>query len=296
MGAEVTLIHVIDRDADDYALFARLLQANQRFIIRGNHDRLTRQELRSVHLSQRLLEVPAVACRQIKLSMRQAKLPPGAARRHPARPSREARIEMGATRVTLLRPKSAERSLPPTLTLNCVFVREVDPPPDRQPVDWRLWTAESIETPEDCWQVVDDYRTRWVIEEFILAIKSECAVQERQLESQEALMRLLTVMAPIAWHMLLLRVLARAEPEAPASTILTPGMLEVLERTELRYPLPEHPTAKDALLTIAGMGGFLKHNGMPGFRTLAHGEQKLLALVQGYELGRRVAAEGLPSG
>jgi hypothetical protein len=46
-----------------------------------------------------------------------------------------------------------------------VYVREVTPPADEQPVEWMLATTEPVDTAEQILAVVDSYRARWVIEE-----------------------------------------------------------------------------------------------------------------------------------
>ncbi|HEX8441816.1 hypothetical protein [Archangium sp.] len=56
-----------------------------------------------------------------------------------------------------------------------------------------------------------------------------------------------------------------------------------------RVALPAQPTAREATLALAGMGGHLKHNGEPGWLTLGPGYEKLLMA----ELGWRAALGNL---
>jgi hypothetical protein len=65
--------------------------------------------------------------------------------------------------------------------------------------------------------------------------------------------------------------------------VLTPTQLQVLRR-RYRKPLPAEPTARDVLLAVAAIGGHLKRNGEPGWQTLGAGYEKLLTLVEGWEL------------
>jgi hypothetical protein len=48
--------------------------------------------------------------------------------------------------------------------------------------------------------------------------------------------------------------------------------------------LPAKPTVREALYALAGLGGHLKNNGDPGWRTLSKGWRKLLAYEAGYDL------------
>jgi hypothetical protein len=91
------------------------------------------------------------------------------------------------------------------------------------------------------------------------------------LESRHALENALAILAPIACQLLHLRSVARRTEVAPASQVLTPTQIEVLRALSVRHPLPKNPTARDALLAIAGLGGFLKRNGEPGWQTIGRG-------------------------
>jgi hypothetical protein len=88
-------------------------------------------------------------------------------------------------------------------------VREVETHGDEEPVEWTLVTTEPIDSPQAVERIVDAYRARWVIEEYLKVIKSGCAYEKRQLESFETLINALAIFIPIAWRLLLLRTLAR---------------------------------------------------------------------------------------
>ena len=174
--------------------------------------------------------------------------------------------------------------------MNIVRAVEIDPPPGEAPVDWMLYTSLPVDSPEQALEVIDLYRRRWLIEEFFKALKTGCAFEKRQLESVHALLNLLAVSVPIAWHMLRLRTLARVEPNAPGASLLTAAQLHCL-RQELGKPgrmlLPKEPTVRQVLLAIARLGGHLANNGDPGWITLGRGLQDLLLLERGYLLARR---------
>jgi hypothetical protein len=67
----------------------------------------------------------------------------------------------------------------------------------------------------------------------------------------------------------LMRSAAQERKAAPASTVLTQDELYVLNaKARKRCLLPEDPTVRDALWSIAALGGHLKRNGPPGWKTL----------------------------
>lgn len=278
--ARRALVHVMDREGDDYGLFALMLENQYRFVGRLMHNRLLDADAEK--LEDALAQIKCVVTREVTLSSRPAGLrSPVQKRIHPPRDRRVARLAIGATRVTLRRPSTQPRDRPATLALHVVRVWELETPEGESPIAWVLVTSEPIDTEAQLLQVVDWYRARWTIEEFFKALKTGCAYEKRQIEDLHGLQNVLALFTPIAWHLLLLRSQARDEPKQPATDVLTPTQFKVL-RAFARKPLPEKPTVRDAYLAIAALGGHIKHNGDPGWQTLGRGYEKLITLVEGW--------------
>ena len=123
----------------------------------------------------------------------------------------------------------------------------------------------------------------WVIEEFFKAPKTGCSFERGQLESMHTLQNALALFIPIAWSLLRLRTLARDYPELPASAVLEPVEITVLQRMKL-VPSRSTLTAREALLAVAQLGGPLKPNGEPGWLVLGRGHQELIAMAAGFRL------------
>jgi hypothetical protein len=280
------IIHLMDREADDYALFAQFRRLGTRAIVRLQYNRFLASPLvkGARQLQDALATVVALETREVPLARHSvAGRGPGDRKTHPAREARLARLAVGAIAVTLKRPRHADDTLPPSQRVNVVRVWEIDAPLGESPIEWALLTTEPIETPAQVLQIVDWYRTRWMIEEYFKALKTGCAYEKRQLEDLHALSNALALFAPIAWRLLVLRSEARVRPDQPASAVLPADELHVLTLTA-RKPLPRSPTARDILLAIAGLGGHLKRNGDPGWLTLARGYEKLLSFTVGWNL------------
>jgi hypothetical protein len=269
----------MDREGDSFELLARF--SPHRFVVRAAYDRRVLDEERKPSL---LLEVGAraelVFCRTPRLSARQ-----NAGRqekKHPSRDARAARLGVSATRVHLRRPsglpaQSADGTpLPKEVEVNAVFVREVDAPEGEAPIEWTLYTTEPIDTPEAIADIVDIYRTRWMIEEFFKALKTGCAFSSRQVESLKTSQTALALTLPIAWRLLLIRALDRNHPDAPASAVLSPLELVVLAALTKRQPAQLRSVA-DVAAALAKLGGHLKSNGAPGWQVLGRGWLKLTA-------------------
>ena len=276
-------IHVMDREADSYALLAALADRTRDFVVRSFQDRVLvdhEGKLREVARAAR----PSLR-REVPLSPR-PRIPGPKGERHPARRFRIANLSVAAISVELPRTGDSNKAEPATIKLNVIHVSEKKPPSGQPPVEWFLLTSLPIDTPQAIAFAVDCYRARWVIEEFFKALKTGCQYESRQLESADSLLNALAIFAPVAWRLLLLRHLARNDAKAPATTALTEQQLQVLDAV-VKNPLPARPTVRDAMLAVAALGGHLKSNGDPGWLVLGRGLHDLLLL----ELGWRAREE-----
>ena len=279
LAGRVEAIHVMDREGDQYALLAALAEASRSFVIRSFQDRRLAGEdearLRAVACSARV-----TLRREVPLSPRpHIRGPMG--ERHPARRHRVARLSFAATTVELKRTPDARKSSSATLRLNVIHVFERKPPPGQPAVEWFLLTNLPIDSDLAIGFAVNCYRARWTIEEYFKALKTGCQFEKRQLESAHSLLNALAILAPVAWRLLLLRHLARARKKAPATNALTEKQLEVL-RAVAKKPLPTRPSARDAMLAVAALGGHLKSNGDPGWLVVGRGMHDLLLLELGW--------------
>jgi hypothetical protein len=277
LAGRVQAIHVADREADQFELLAALSKADRPYVIRSFQDRRLAESdegrLRAVASTAKV-----TLRREVPLSPRPKIFGPKG-KRHPARRSRIARLSFAATSVELKRT---------SLPVNVIHVFEQKPSPGEPAVEWFLLTNLPIDTDEAIAFAVDCYRARWTIEEYFKALKTGCQFEKRQLESAHSLVNALAILAPVAWRLLLLRHLARAKERAPASNALTGKQLEVL-RAVAKQPLPSRPSARDAMLAVATLGGHIKSNGDPGWLVLGRGMHDLLLLEMGWRA--REAAE-----
>lgn len=286
------VIHIADREGDSYDLMAALLGAKQRFIIRvrvpgrRGRDIATAKEAGWSTVHQVAAACEGMLERDVPLSRRKASSAPQARRVHPPRKMRMARLRFAATSIEIPRPQYLRDPVPATLRLNLVHVFEPAPPEGEPPVEWLLYTTEPIDTPAAVADAVDNYRTRWTIEEFNAALKTGCSYEKREFVSRHALLNMLAVTLPIACEILWLRSRCRSHPDAPASEVLTPQQLTILRKMGQRK-LPAAATAGDALYAVAALGGHQPNNGPPGWKVLARGMELLLAYEAGWEAHER---------
>lgn len=294
----VKVIHVMDREADCFALAATLVAAGEFFVIRVKDDRVLADGNR---LFANLAGMGLKLFRTIRLNARAPA--PGAKQNktNPPREEREAELEIAGGDATIARPSHAPRNLPKSLNLNYVYVREPNPPPGCEPVVWRLMTNLPVATQEQMTRVVDIYRARWTIEDFNKALKTGCAFLRHQLESYGAICKLLALLLPVAWMMLKLRHAADHDPEAPATEVLSPGQLHILrglhDKDFPKSPMPKKPSVQDAMWAVARLGGHFRKNGKPGWLTLGRGMHRLLEAELTLEaLGIRIGSKQIGAG
>lgn len=291
-------VHVMDREADDYLLLVAL--KGMRFVVRSKYPqrnvRLGPKSKEEFHLDEWLASLDGQSFREVAISGRGTSEFGGSKKldinqRYPPRASRMAKLRWKAGQIFIRKPDHIPGSAP-QLQLNVVQVFEPKPPKGEEPIEWTLLTSEPVSTAEEVETVIDTYRARWCIEEFFKALKTGCAYERRQLESARALINALGIFLPIAWQLLRMRTIATTAPHAPARAVLTEVELEMLPFL-LERELPTDMTADQAVLYVAQAGGHLRHNGRPGWQTLARGYEKLLlgefAYRAGYERALRDA-------
>lgn len=286
-GTGAAIIHIADRESDSYALMATCLLENQRFIFRARNNRNTLHNGVLVPIRDLIDGADVVLEREVPLSRRLAASSPRSQLAHPPRESRVARLCFSQTKATFKRPRITGAHMPKTIEVNVLHVFEQDAPEGQEPVDWLLYTTEPLETKEQIENVVDYYRCRWQIEELNKALKTGCVVQERRLESLDALTTMLALSLPIAVELLALRTLARSDSSSPAELVMHKQELAALRHMSER-PLPKDPTVRDALWCIAGLGGHIKNNGPAGWQVLQRGMEKFMLFAAGW-----CAAKGL---
>jgi hypothetical protein len=281
-GGRVQLVHVCDRGADNFDVFAHLHEKGDSWVIRA--AQLTRKV--------RIADKPLVKLGEV---MRSAPLL-GTYQVHVAancnQTARWAQVEVRALSVTLVRPREGStafvldhhiRELP----TNVVQVQEIDPPKNTTPLQWALYTRESVSSFNACLRVIEYYEQRPIVEEYHKCLKTGLQIEERQYDSADRLRPVIGVICVQAVRLLQLRHVARQAPETPARKLVPPEWQEVLGKV-LRNPRPLN-TVRDFIRGVASLGGFLgrKSDGEPGWKTIWRGLETLLVALRGFRAARR---------
>lgn len=258
------IVHVFDREGDVFEALEAIDELGDGFIIRAARDRLLETDFpERDYLAEAAAFAPIRGCIDVAIHAR------------PGRSARSARLELRSAQVTLAPPRNRKR-VGAGIGLSVVSAVELDPPPGEERICWLLLTREPCSSVPEVVSIVRDYCSRWLIEEFHMALKTGCSLEKRQLHTFARLANVLAILNPIAVHLLALRHLARTQDSLPASVALPPSKLIALRI--LRPKLPPDPSVRDALRAIAQLGGFLarKGDGEPGWRTLWLGYRELI--------------------
>jgi len=190
--------------------------------------------------------------------------------RTPQRKAREAELTVRAKRIRLKPPYRKDDSLP-EVTLNVIWVRETNPPPGEEPIEWLLLTSLPIKTFRQVKQAIAYYAARWPVEVFFRTLKTGCRVEHLQLRTVARLRRCLMMYKIIAWRVLYVTMLGREAPDLPCDVLFSEEEWKSAWTICSKEPLPRQaPPLKTFLPMIARLGGYKgrKGDGPPGPKTM----------------------------
>jgi len=218
---------------------------------------------------------PVLFTNTISIRGRKAKVSCETRGRRQARESRQTEVEVRATVVTLRPPYRPDRKLP-TVTVNVVLVRELNPPEGEDPVEWLLLTNLPINDAEQVRQVIHSYSVRWMIEVFFRTLKSGCRVEGRLFQHIERLLSCLAAYLIVAWRTLYVCRLGRSCPDVSCEAIFEPAEWKAVCRV-VRGEVPSQPPSLSEMVKmVAQLGGYVnrKRDDPPGPQTVWLGLQR----------------------
>ncbi|MBI3302393.1 MAG: IS4 family transposase [Deltaproteobacteria bacterium] len=219
---EVRWVRRCDRGADIYEHLQRCRELGHSFVVRAAQDRavVTVASGQRTSLFATARAVSALGECELELRAR------------PQHPARRARLHVGATPVELCAPRRPGQGAGGLLPLPCTVVRvwEVTAPVGVEPLEGVLLCDPWVCDWEQALECVQQYATRWLIEDYHKALKSGLGAERLQLETATGRMAAIALMSVVAVRPLVLRESVRLQPEAPATEAgLAPLELEVLQ-------------------------------------------------------------------
>ena len=277
-AAMVTVVD--DREGDIYAKWASLPQTNFHLLSRAAQDR-------SLAGGGTLF---AAAATFAVAGRRRIELPG----REPGQAKRTAEVELRYGEVEVCRPlHERDRSLPETIRLRLVEVRETNPPAGVEPLHWRLLTTHAITDAAGAWQTVDWYKMRWVIEQLFRVMKTQgLQLEDSQIASADRLLKLAAVATKAACVDLQLVQERDGKHQLPATDVFTEAEIDTLEAlvptlegTTDRQKNPHAPASlARAGWVIARLGGWNCYYKPPGPITMRRGMEQFYSIHRGRQI------------
>lgn len=274
----------VDREGDRYWTLKALRDSGAWFTVRSTYAHRfviagktrQRRRLRHVAATGEIRAIHEVALRD-----------------RPNRAARVARVRVRTAAVTVDATEALtdERM---ALPLNVVDVCEIGTMPrGEEPLHWRLLTNHPVVTAEDVDAILQGYGRRWKIEELHRVWKSgACRVEESQLRSAERVIKWAILTVVTAARIERLRVLARTQPDAPASVEFNEHELRAITLMKRKYAkrtetIPDTtPSIADAVRWLAELGGHAGRpsSGKPGAVTIRRGLEFITPVAIALEL------------
>lgn len=257
------VVTVCDREGDIYDLFYESQQIDGKFLVRAKHNRSLGND-KLWHFMQQQVVADTYA---IEVPEKENY------------PSREAQVEIRFAPVPLKFPSDRPRANRiPDIQAWAIYVCEINPPTNCEPVEWMLLTNVPVLCAADALERVAWYKIRWLIEIFHRILKSGCRVEHARLEKNHRRIPYLTLKSIVAWQLLLLTHFHRILPTQPALALLSS-----IECTALysaiynKLPYQISFNARQATRWLGQLGGFLarRSDKEPGPTHIWRGWQRL---------------------
>jgi hypothetical protein len=281
---------VADSEADLYEFFVqgKAASGSVDWVVRACQNRRLEEEAdEAAYLRQELLAQPVLFTKTIHIRGRpQPVVTCSKRRRQQARVSRTIEVEVRARQVTLRPPRRPDQKLP-QVTVNAVLVREINPPPGEEPVEWLLLTSLPIDDVEEVRQVIECYCVRWMVEVLFRTLKSGCRVEGRRFEQLDRQLRCLAVYLIVAWRTLYVCRLGRSCPDASCEAIFEAAEWKAVYRVVTNRQPPKRPPALAAMVRmVAQLGGYVDRRRVdpPGPQTVWLGLQRMHDLATCWKL------------
>jgi len=279
LGSPERCVHVGDRESDIYELFCLAQEIGTGFLVRVQTNRLAELPAEASPSSgahrvfTQLASVAWLGHHKVVIN---------------GECNEKATLRVKFCSVKTLPPIGKQKRYAPQ-TLSYIHAQEVDPPLDRDPIDWKLVTNLPVNDLADAVEKLDWYAMRWKIEVFHKIMKSGCRAEDAKLQTAERLVKLLALITVVSWRIFWITMSAREKPLAKPETILTPVEIATLDHIDAARLRPRiiHRTVATYLLQIAMLGGYLARtrDPPPGNMVVWRGLTRLQDIAFGISIG-----------
>ncbi len=263
-------ICVGDRENDIYEAFVENLStpSNMDILIRCSYNRRLSSEESHVKLIDSIGVKPILGKLKVELKGR------------PGKKNRVAILEVRQVKRKLKAPFRKDRILP-DIDMTLVQAKEINPPSDRDSIEWNLLTSMAVKDLSDAVTIIQYYKCRWEIEVYFKILKSGCRVQDLQLETASRLKTALTLYMILAWRIQYIMMLTRQLPNILANEVFSEIEIEAIYVLYKKKVPKKTPKLKIVATMLAQQGGYLnrKNDPPPGPKAFWVGFSKLSTTI-----------------
>lgn len=265
----IPLVQVFDREADIADLFNYAGKYRQAFLVRSHYNRKEQNSERT--LQDCIGQMSPAGQIQRPILDKQGK-------KH----WRTCEVRFGLVHLTDIQKP-----------LYVIDLQQVEPLENHDDAHWTLLTPLPVTDLAQAENLIEVYAKRWTTcEDFHKCLKTGCAIEERQLNSPQALFNAITLLSLLAIALLRTRHLAQTSAEQSAEQILTPNEFKFAQILDAKYLMPIDRTLckKNSvlwlILLLGRMGGHqgMKNHGLPGWQSIWAGWKYFQILVDGFNL------------
>jgi hypothetical protein len=283
------IIQVCDREADIAEVINHAIKYNQGFVINSSHDRSLKDS--TLKISDLINKLPVATI--VKRPILDAR-----GKEH------QLDCQIRFSKVDL------EGISKPIYVVNLKQIEEFpkketsDEVEQQSLANWTIITNLKVKYADNAIEVLDIYNHRWrTCEDLHKCLKTGCQIQERQLQSSQALLRTIAMLSLVAIQLLRLRHLSENQVLTPIDELLSEDEIQVAQITAKQYLKPidetfcKPNTALWFVLLMARMGGHqgIKQSGMPGWQTIWKGLYHFQTLVDGFIMSKNFLIQNTPT-
>jgi len=272
LPANQQVLLIQDREADIFAFLATPRRDTVHILVRACHPRLVEVAGNGspMKLTEAIASAPVLGTFDVSVP------------RKPGEPERTATLALQIMEAKALPPANQLPGEPnepqPIWVLQATEVSSSA----KQPIHWLLISTLAVHDLKMGCQMVAYYTRRWMIERLHYTLKSGCQVERLQVDDAHTLGNVLALYYMVAWRLLYVTHLARAEPNKAANTILDRTEILVLSHLAKR----KITTVQEAITEIAKVGGYTPYKGAkpPGVKVMWNGLRQIEAMAQGWAM------------
>ena len=272
LGQPERCVHIGDRESDIYELYCLARELGTHFVVRTVVDRLAGDGDHTV--AAEMLNAASAGEHAIDV-------------RTDGDTVERIRFDIRTKRMRVCPPIGKQKRYP-CLDLTVIHATEIEAPEGRKPILWKIVTDIEVTSLEEAVEKLRWYAMRWKIEVFHKVLKSGCRAEDAKLRTADRLANLLALFCIVSWRVLWMTMIARAEPDADPSAVLTAAETAILDRVvpNTGNRGAESNTLRLYMIKLARLGGYLARNSdpPPGNTVVWRGWRRLIDMQIGVEL------------